>query len=63
MIGFSIANLRIYGHILVRSNKTLNEKKLLKIDDKNFTAVKKIKKSPSATFDFWFQHIEVANTS
>ena len=52
MIGFSIANLRIYGHILVRPNKTLNEKKLLKIDDKNFTAVKKIKKSPSATFDF-----------
>ena len=53
LIDFSIANLRIYGHILVRSNKVLN-KKVLKINDKNFTAAKKIKKKKktSATFDF-----------
>ena len=53
LIDFSIANLRIYGHILVRSNEALNEKKkVLKINDKNFTAAKKIKKILPSTFDF-----------
>lgn len=47
LIDFSIANLRIYGHILVRSNEALNEKEGIKNKWQKFYCSKKDLKNPS----------------